>query len=143
MELTKQVVSLELSKKLKELGFEQESLFYWYRDEDILTKKEATREDLLMYCKPIPAYTVAELGEMLPEKVKTPYGNKSFLIFREVYNETWDVAYSTDTDDDKNLWQQAETEADSRAKMLIYLKENDLLTNKMYGESKNNNRGKY
>jgi hypothetical protein len=123
-----------LLKKLKELGFEQESLFkYWdgdlvceikrgvLLDEDGFASQIFRREELLS------AYTVAELGEMLPEKVKTPYGNKSFSIFREVCNETWDVAYSTDTDDDENLWQQAETEADSRAKMLIYLKENNLI----------------
>ena len=29
MKLENQVVSLELAKKLKELGFEQKSLFYW------------------------------------------------------------------------------------------------------------------
>jgi hypothetical protein len=31
MKIEKQVISLELSKKLKELGIKQESAFYWER----------------------------------------------------------------------------------------------------------------
>ena len=34
MKLQNQVCSLELSKKLKELGVKQESLWYWIRDDD-------------------------------------------------------------------------------------------------------------
>jgi len=137
MELSKQVTSLELSRRLKELGFEQESLFYHSANvggmlskEQFLAHDPFNQEKLQddgfreAVDKTYSAYTVAELGEMLPERIKINHEEKSFSIFREKINETWDVAYSTNTDDDCGLWQQANTEANARAKMLIYLKEN-------------------
>lgn len=67
------------------------------------------------------AFTVAELGEMLPLTINGVY----MSIFREKCLESWDVAYGTS--DKQNIWEQAETLADAMGKMLIYLIKNGLL----------------
>jgi hypothetical protein len=78
MELEKQVCSLELARKLKELGVKQESLFYWVGEEkDNLFLSQQTKfiygsaPDLSEAEYPFvySAFTVVELGEMLPEKI--------------------------------------------------------------------------
>src|SRR5436853_6300896 len=78
MDLEKQVVSLDLAKRLKELGVKQESLFYWIKH-----RQTAWPEPQLWFTGEIHRYneespnafkidilsstfTVAELGEMLP-----------------------------------------------------------------------------
>ena len=61
-----QVVNLQLSKKLKELGVEQESLFYW-RNEDGPTIAHGNEwSDII--CS---AFTVAELYQLHYEKFGT------------------------------------------------------------------------
>lgn len=120
MELEKQVVSLDLSKKLKELGVKQESLFWWNRP----TKKlaYADKKSILMNVWAetawYSAFTVAELGEMLPkEYISGKAGSVLTLPFycKEVRQEQV-----------KEIM-RADTEADARAKMLIYLLENKLI----------------
>ena len=75
MELEQQVCSLELAKKLKELGVKQESLWYW----NMITKefKDYEGKSPIIACEiysnsrlweNFSAFTVAELGEMLPKK---------------------------------------------------------------------------
>jgi hypothetical protein len=69
MELKNECVSLELAKKMKELGFKQESLFYWqikannYAPEN---EQIVLKEKMNNIFSSYSAYTVAELGEMLP-----------------------------------------------------------------------------
>ena len=76
MELKDQVCSFELAKKLKELGFEQESLFYWveieykhfqllFFEEGWQYKKEDWKDCEGGEPKHYPAYTVAELYSLL------------------------------------------------------------------------------
>lgn len=82
MKLENQVVSLELAKKLKELGVKQESLFYHFKTEntiwqitsDVHSKrsgmhvpagKKGFRE---LKSQRFSAFTVAELREMLKEQ---------------------------------------------------------------------------
>jgi hypothetical protein len=116
MKLEQQVTSLELSKKLKELGVKQESFFYW-----------ALRQDVSWICAQgkgwsdsVSAFTVAELGEMLPEEYVLPYRMDSD-------NGRW-RCYPIEDDEDLFL-AEADIEADARAKMLVYLLENKLITN--------------
>ena len=104
--LKKQVTSLEISKKLNTLGVIEKSYWCWKkmksnkaRDDYFLSSWDMEKRDL-------HAYTVAELGEMLPEYVtseKTPEG--------EYFVRSEDAVYNT----------LENNEADARAKMLIYL----------------------
>ncbi len=123
MKLEDQVCSLELSKKLKKLGFEQDSLWYWVNDLCHLTGEDNWKifdKDSAFNVnkhKPISTYTVAELGNMLlkPEVMMSSRSEEGF-----------GVSFSKDTDCDI-IFFKADTESNSRAKMLIYLKENDLV----------------
>jgi hypothetical protein len=130
MELQQQVCSLDLAKRLKELGVEQESIFWWCGDVSLdflpqpMTKKEISSYNQVEFCEPgVSAFTVAELGEMLPKRLH----QSNLTITRGVW---WEVCYDEATVDTlggyKGL-QTADTEADARAKMLIYLIENKLL----------------
>lgn len=126
MELEKQVCSLGLAKKLKELGVKQESWFWWNH---VLEEDDADEWmlDDFNHGNGISAFTVAELGEMLPE---------SFFTKKHLGSGTkkwhWQ-AYSTFEEGHINgelLYCQgclSDTEADARAKMLIHLLENKLI----------------
>lgn len=136
MQLEKQVVSLELAKRLKELNCPQESLFYWsdsdiYTDEKVwcvnyrakVTKRNG--EPLEWYS----AYTVAELGEMLPQ-IEIEGVTYVPLSYQFAGKDGYECDLLT-----LNLTKKPEiytstigtTEADARAKMLIYLIENNLI----------------
>lgn len=108
LKLEQQVCSLESSKRLKELGLQQESLFYWSWDKCTDTYNLVYVEDLKKCFESddfdeYSAYTVAELGVLIPH-----YGR---------------------TDKDRNYWLNLQDlpEAEARAKMLIYVLENGLI----------------
>ena len=144
MEISKQVVSLDLSKKLKELGVKQESLWYWVKyDETNENYKDYIVKDwfLLPDCgetscngedwayikeETYSAFTVAELGEMLPYKIPTSEfyltigkGKLEYFVYYVTQNN-WQYYYNGISFHNK-------TEANARAKMLIYLLENKLM----------------
>ena len=121
MKLENQVVSLELSKQLKEAGYEQSGLWWWNIWGDNVGRpflshsKGGLVEDMTPYLFVAP--TVAELGERLPEIVnyhKSCEGTKDFMLcyidYRDFLHETRD-----------------ENEANARAKMWLYLKKEGLL----------------
>ena len=115
MKLEEQVVSLELAKKLKELGVKQESLFYLHQDGIGVPHFHPTEGDC-NWSDCVSAFTVAELGDMLPENTNTfkePVGKREWVCTR---NEPGVM-----------LSFHANTEADVRAKMLVYLIENKLI----------------
>lgn len=133
MKLEDQVISLDLAKKMKELGFEQESLFKWalksiylesgtpksYVTEkhyDIILDDENSFDGEYFF----NAYTVAELGKMLPENV---------MSFKSPDKKTWICRYYDyhGTFEFDTYQEIHKTEANARAKMFIYLKENNLL----------------
>jgi hypothetical protein len=100
MKLEWQVCSLELAKRLKELGAPQDSLFYWFGPVSIGLPRRVRAAPFVDYCANITlhpiiasAFTVAELGAMLPKALHA------------------------------DLYLEADTEADARAKTLIYLLE--------------------
>lgn len=159
MKLEQQVCSLELAKKLKELRVEQKSLFYWYPylvgvgENDVVEynvafgKNELAltfRQPFYQEYKHISAFTVAELGEMLPETI----GEKTWLNYTKSLNGWGEIcetiSYSKWEDRGNYLEpvricefsilphskneKSNKSEADIRAKMLIYLIENKLQT---------------
>ena len=126
MELKKQVCSLELSKKLKELGVKQESLFEW-RQFDI----QEEMKWIIVETGKIPhkmgmanigfgeysAFTVAELGEILkPQGHQLPVWSKKYGVFHSDCGGFFG-----------SVWIQDKTEANARAKMLIHLIEKEIV----------------
>lgn len=136
MKLENQVTSLELSKKLKELRVPQESYFDWYLmasnkyPTELRKSSKIFRAKTLDFCS---AYTVAELGEMLPWYIKEIGGALEMQKVSNIINKEWGVIYTVDEQtlalhDGVSVEEWADTEADARAKMLIYLLENKLIT---------------
>src|SRR5690348_16233353 len=70
MTIENQVCSLELAKRLKELSVKQESIFMWFthpKPADLTWGRDCTVSTLSSISEHhISAFTVAELGEMLP-----------------------------------------------------------------------------
>lgn len=149
MKLEMQVANLELSKRLKELGVKQESLYWWVKgshqygyegeryfkvDDGFVLSDWKPDSDMDYTGFPEPyedaealakiemeqiysAFTVSELGEILGCKVEN--------ISR--YSKGWEIkAFSLDGGV-ATIHGSFSTEADARAKMLIYLIENGLL----------------
>jgi hypothetical protein len=135
MKLEKQVVSLSLAKRLKELGVKQDSLYWYtlpegkyvekfmslnpaYQEEEFApTKVQLTVDPDFYgnYGEPVTkasAFTVAEVGEMLPQKT----------CWRGYSNNggKWGLEFG-------DFRAEAATEADARGKMLCYLLENKLI----------------
>lgn len=140
MKLEDQVCSLELAKRLKELGVRRESAFYWIghyiNTTDCVEKPETARLQLgdygTEYMWKYPAFTVAELGEMLPGH----FGMDWFLQFWKT-DLSGPAIYSINYKDPKTEgeseigWMRQTIiepkEADARAKMLIHLIEKGIV----------------
>lgn len=128
MRLEGQVVSLELAKKLKELGVKQESLFYWsfYDDGNSIDAPAVAFVDncnLSFMEDLVSAFTVAELGEMFPINTSTTKGASWW------HCQWWDGVQDITRDKaTKHHRIPSETEADARAKMLVYLLEEGLIS---------------
>ena len=134
MKLENQVTNLELSKKLERLGVKQESVWYWVRfdhgnkkvkDWALLERKNCFNEEDTLHIDYVSAFTVAELGEMLPDGVKMlknccSQESHKWTVSR--FQPRPNIVFDT-----HRIEFEAETEADARAKMLIYLIENKLI----------------
>jgi len=138
------VVSLELSKKLKELGVKQESEFSWVVGESKLpflddtdTAKmiiELDKDNQEVRPKLYSAFLSSELGEMLPKGCTTykPFNStKDYLCWYRVGGQ---LKYKPHQGEDLRF--EANTEANAKAKCLIYLIENGLLEAKHEGRGK-------
>lgn len=134
MKLEDQVVDLDLSKKIAELGVPQNSLFYWIKDFDFgqgwslmgegyfygmnydagcFKMCDYYRERYELYS----AFTASELGELLP----TAIDGKS--IFTDRFHDLWLVGYADIYEDDVPFMPN---EVDARAMLLIHLLQNGL-----------------
>lgn len=124
MNQEQQVCSLELAKRLMELGVKQESYFTWVGEELWDTTMLSDYETPRTSRERISAFTVAELGEMLPGNFNGLYtrfqkglmGNRWFATLHKVNGNR------------QQHQEEEKTEADARAKMLIHLLENKLIT---------------
>lgn len=136
MKLEQQLTSLEISKKLKELGVKQESYFVWaeavgWKGGKLFRKPESGETLPYTIMDEISsAFTVAELGEMLPQRLspKTATHQETYLeSYPSVEKRTWCICYCR-LDGISEHTTIADTEADARGKMLTYLLENKLIT---------------
>ena len=153
MKLENQVCSLKLAKKLRKLGVKQDSLWEWValppqedppsKSDYILTLSFSKTLKAEKWC--FSAFTVAELGEMLPviwgELLLGNDGNSLIRIYKNMGDDmlvNWTVIYDTQGRTPfvkrgekvkKGLFHQEDGEnlAKVLAKMLIYLKENKLI----------------
>lgn len=144
MNLEDQVCSFELARELKELGVQQKAAFWWCsfdhqgksdwrgpyfcRQEPFLTYSGRYTFTFADCGDRIAAFTVAELELMLPTSREPIDGNHTvryLTCFRT--KEGWCCAYISTLveegggDEDVDALQEANTGADARAKMLIYL----------------------
>lgn len=127
MKIERQVVSSEPALRLKEFGVKQDSIFWWgeasdgevgiYLREDV--EKSAEEFDGIVGINWIcSAFAVAELGLLLPDKVCWRGYVHTGKIWFFSFGDGVDLGFTA----------SAETEADMRAKMLIYLLEKKLIT---------------
>lgn len=123
MPIERQVSSLDLSKALRALGVAQESLFYWGNTigqvDDSCWRIQPKDKDTGMVW--VSAFTVAELGEIMKGK---RMGVSAFSSIQE----QWWIRGGIETNGHYEHLEVSETEADVRAKMLIYLLKSKLLT---------------
>ena len=115
----KYVTSLELSKKLKELGIKQESEFYWIKKKNkwklvYIGEKRKGLAFALIKIAGISAFLSGELGEIIKDVdwALPHYANGSW----------WAYGRSTNNPDI-----EAETLAEAMGKVFVYLKENKLI----------------
>lgn len=134
MKLENQVCSRELAKKLKGLGVNQESFFRYERDvcSGEVIWLVMIGVNLFPEREHYAAFTVAELGEILPKWIHSyqePDGNTPWICtmpnwyesesFREIFPDPkiFKITHTRES-----------TESNARAAMLIYLLENKLIT---------------
>jgi hypothetical protein len=130
MKLENQCVSLEIAKRLKELGCTQESLFYWHNVDvmpSIICKHWHPERSGDFW---ISAYTVAELGEILPGQFRKY--NQQIQLYREYFinhakvGDVWLTDCVNEASNTSLKTFKCETEANARGRMLIYLLENKI-----------------
>lgn len=120
--------SLELSKKLKEVGFPQESLFYWWvdvedSDEEKIDPEVGIGKSRVSFMENISAPTAEEIGRELPEYLYKTGANYFLKMMSGI------IYFKAQSADGKifDTPSSSKSEANARAKMYIYLKENNLL----------------
>lgn len=127
--IEKFVSNFELSKKMKELGFTQKSIWYWYFRGNCKTPEIVLGEASAMlsnvWQRVCSAYLVGELGEILPDKIN----ECKIMYYKNLCSngvcDYW-VYVEKPTGENSGL-KIADTEANARARMAIYLKKKGLI----------------
>lgn len=96
MDLLKQVTSVETSKQLQELAVKNDAGLFWVytangKYDTVLTSDDLSGSSyhwIYNTYKPLAAYTVAELGELLPVHIALPYKDVSGGWFDPNTNST-------------------------------------------------------
>ena len=112
MKLEDQVSSLKHSKRLEELGVKQDSLWWWIKQNNN-TYKLSSPGMTKFFEEDCSAFTVAELGTMLPRGVTSG----GYQLLDTTYN--FGCWYELENGVTQSFG--ATTEADCRAKMLEWL----------------------
>lgn len=136
MELSKQVCSLEISKKLKEMGMKQDGIYVYLHVPEKINQYTHRKEHWKLipekvtrggFSNTVSAFSVAELGEMLP-KVLTWEGKKYWINFG-YFHGVPTVIYDIDEPKwERLLVVEGDTEADARGRTLIHLIEDNYIT---------------
>jgi hypothetical protein len=124
MKLEDQVVSLEYAKRLKELGVKQEGLFHWVENFRGIELCGEGNLNIEWSIHPSSnrgnwsAFTVAELGEMLP----------LYIVSRRLY-DNWEFTVTLDKDPYTIEYETYDelSQVNAYAALLIYLLENKLI----------------
>lgn len=130
MKLEDQVCSIESARRLKELGVPQDSLFYWcfsQKDADYCVCYAYDSGKYPLKDINCSAFTAGELGELLPKIIvkSVTYGIE---YCTRLSDGPFGVFYASCSGAYGNLcWIVGKTEAEARAKCLIYLLENKLM----------------
>lgn len=123
MGLKDQVCSLESAKRLKELGVIGSHVFVWrYEEEESeFILNDSTSGDEEWY----PAFTVTELGEMLPTHIDHSGTCFILTINRWDNDNKWQISYVGGEYNDDSAFNEFIAddlcEAEARAKMIIHL----------------------
>ncbi len=130
MNLEDEVVSLEVAKKLKELGVKQESLYVWSEHTNPAT---LWREDALDEANPYAGVIDDNYSAFTVVGIDLPYGVVSGKLHSEWYSCCLRYGWSKESFfdlDTRDLYEitKSRKEADARGKLLIYLLENNLIS---------------
>lgn len=135
MEIKNQICSPTQAQKLKSLGVWQESYFYFTPGLSIphpLSKKEK-----IIFQEHYSAFTVAELGAMLPKRLKASWKHEDNTGLGGTWESSCNTKLEFDYDDKNGLYivkypllssTQHKSEAVARAGMLISLLGKQLIT---------------
>lgn len=139
------LTSLEISRRLSELGIKKEALFYyWVACENPLIgsiSEETAKNWFLSSIQQVkesknghdweyPAYTASELLEMLPAEITGSDDEPFYITVEKNLEENWDVSYQNITPNGAPQWECHEDEKyiqNALAKMLIHLLENGIV----------------
>lgn len=146
--LEQQVCTLESAKRLKELGFPQDSLWYWSDWSNNSSKGQIDKVIRLREGHPLfykahysyfweedlcSAFNCSELGEMLPTTIDNKYGDCTMwlnLMGRNMHHSNgvheYIVWYENGRKEETILFNKS-TEVEARALMLIHLAESGLI----------------
>lgn len=138
----KQVLTVEQMQHLKELGLElKESLLYWARCVDnnpraathygkwVLIKGNNAQIVGFMQWEFIPAYTLADIIEILPKQLEDPDGFQNRLQF--FHDEgIWDVSYYSVVSELSYIYKIEEELIDAAYEMLCWCLENKYIETK-------------
>lgn len=122
--IEQQVCSIELARRLKGLRVKQESVWRWYKEEGMVSPA-AVLMGLYPECVIAAAFTVAELGEMLPEGI-FPEDAQSLNVVK--MDHGWRFFYRGLDDHRTTYGDWYRNMADAAADMLIYLIEQGIVT---------------
>jgi len=139
MKLEETTCSVELAQKLKELDVAQDSIFYWIKeaflgvaDQNTLYQPDERQDGKRLG---VSAFTSAELGEIIPYSLGvyfnfTTYHMEEggwFVDYTDMRLESIGQPFKFGGIAEKMIFQSAEKEVDARAKLLIALKQNNLI----------------
>lgn len=144
MKLEEIVTSLELSKRLSELGVKQESLFYWVisitdkiflvseKNQNYISQSGICSYEFGPHHIPIKyfysAFTASELIELLPQNIIDPEYNETVFLLIDFYNSIKRVMYAHEESESYPFIEvKGKSLSDCLAEMLIHLIENNLL----------------